>query len=36
MIFGFGAVASLEDESMPELVCPNCGSEFKYKKTDNR
>ena len=23
IIFGFGAVASLEDESMPELVCPN-------------
>jgi len=23
-------------ESMPELVCPNCGSKFKYKKTDDR
>lgn len=22
--------------TMPELVCPNCGSKFKYKKTDNR
>ncbi|MDU4861724.1 MAG: hypothetical protein E6356_11015 [Terrisporobacter othiniensis] len=32
IIFGFGAVASLEDESMPELACPKCGSEFKYKK----
>ncbi|WP_419749148.1 hypothetical protein [Terrisporobacter petrolearius] len=32
IIFGFGEVASLEDKSMPELVCPKCGSEFKYKK----
>lgn len=36
IIFGFEAVALLEDESMPELVCQNCGSKFKYKKTDNR
>ena len=36
IIFDFGAVASLEDESMPELVCPNCGNKFEYKKTDNR
>lgn len=36
IIFGFGAIASLEDESMQELVCPNCSSKFEYKKTDVR
>jgi hypothetical protein len=36
IIFGFGAIASPEDESMPQLVCPNCRSKFEYKKTDNR
>lgn len=36
IIFGFEALASLEDESMPELVCPNCSSKFEYKKTDDR
>lgn len=36
ILFGFGAVASLESESMPELVCPNCRAKFEYKKTDNR
>ncbi|GAA3640282.1 hypothetical protein [Asaccharospora irregularis] len=36
LIFGFEAVASLEYEPMPELICPNCGSKFEYKKTDNR
>ena len=36
LIFGFEAVASLEDEPMPKLICPNCGSKFEYKKTDNR
>lgn len=35
IILGFREVASLEDKSMPELVCTNCGSEFGYKKTDN-
>lgn len=31
-----GAAATLEDEFIPELVCPNCRSKFEYKKTDNR
>ncbi|KPI55725.1 hypothetical protein IM33_06050 [Clostridioides difficile] len=31
----FEAVA-LEEESMPKLICPNCGCKFEYKKTDNR
>ena len=36
-IFSSKAVASLEDEKiMPILQCPNCGSKFEYKKTDNR
>ena len=35
-IFGYKAIASLEDEIMPVLKCPNCGSKFEYKKTDNR
>lgn len=34
--FDFGAIAPLEDEYMPELVCPNCKAKFEYKKTDNR
>ena len=32
----FGAIAMLEDESMSELVCPNCRAKFEYKKTDDR
>lgn len=36
LIFDFEAVASLEDEPMPELICPNCDSKFEYKKTDDR
>ena len=28
----FGAIAPLEDEFMPELVCPNCRAKFEYKK----
>ena len=32
----FGAIAPLEDEFMPELVCPNCREKFEYKKTDDR
>lgn len=32
IVLGFGALASLEDELMPELVCPNCGCKFEYKK----
>ena len=32
----FGAIAPLEDEFMPELVCPNCRAKFEYKKTDDR
>ena len=35
-IFSSKAVASLEDEIMPILQCPNCGSKFEYKKTDDR
>lgn len=29
-------IKPLEDESMPELVCPNCRAKFEHKKTDNR
>ena len=32
----FGAVASLDENIMPELTCPSCGAKFEYKKTDNR
>ena len=32
----FGAIDPLEDEPMPELVCPNCRAKFEYKKTDDR
>ncbi len=32
----FGAIAPLEENTMPTLVCPNCKSKFEYKKTDNR
>lgn len=32
----FGAIAPLEDEFMPERVCPNCRAKFEYKKTDDR
>ena len=28
-----GAIASLNEKNMPELICPNCGAEFEYKKT---
>ncbi len=24
------------EKNMPELICPNCGAEFEYKKTDDR
>ncbi|RDY24377.1 hypothetical protein CHF27_003205 [Romboutsia maritimum] len=36
IFFNEGVIAALEDESMPELVCPNCRAKFEYKKTDNR
>lgn len=36
ILFDFGAIAPLENESMPELICPNCRAKFRYKKTDNR
>lgn len=32
----FGAIAPLDENIMPILVCPNCRSKFEYKKTDNR
>lgn len=32
----FEAIAPLEDEFMPELICPSCRAKFRYKKTDNR
>ena len=32
----FGAIAQIESNQMPELVCPNCRSKFEYKKTDDR
>ena len=32
----FGAIASIESNQMPELVCPNCRLKFEYKKTDDR
>ena len=35
-IFSSKAIASLGDDIMPVLKCPNCGSKFEYKKTDNR
>lgn len=35
VFFDIGAVATLEDKSMPELICPNCRAKFEYKKTDN-
>ena len=28
----FRAIAPLESDQMPELVCPNCRSKFEYKK----
>ena len=30
--FSSGAVASLNEKNMPELICPNCGAKFEYKK----
>ncbi len=36
ILFEFGAIAPLEDDSMPELICPICRAKFIYKKTDNR
>ena len=32
----FGAIAPLESNQMPELVCPNCRLKKKKKKTDDR
>ena len=32
----FGAIAPLENDQMPEPVCPNCRWKFEYKKTDDR
>ena len=32
----FGAIAPIESNQMPELVCLNCRSKFEYKKTDDR
>lgn len=32
ILFDFGAIAPLEDESMPELICPSCREKFEYKK----
>ncbi len=26
----------LFEKNMPELICPNCGAKFEYKKTDDR
>ena len=34
--FSSGAIASLNEKNMPELICPNCGDKFEYKKTDDR
>ncbi len=34
--FSLGAIASLNEKYMPELICPNCGAKFEYKKTDDR
>lgn len=36
IFFDLGAIAQLEGESMPELICPNFRVKFEYKKTDNR
>lgn len=36
IFFDFGAIAPLENEFMPELICPSCRAKFEYKKTDNR
>ncbi len=36
VFFSSGAVASLNEKNMPELICPNCGAKFEYKTTDNR
>ena len=30
--FSSGAIASLNEKNMPELICPNCGDKFEYKK----
>ena len=30
--FSLGAIASLNEKNMPELICPNCGAKFEYKK----
>lgn len=35
-IFETGAIAPLEEVTMPKLICPNCRAKFEYKKTDNR
>jgi len=32
----FGAVALINENTMLQLICPICGSKFKYKKTDDR
>ena len=34
--FSLGAIASLNEKNMPELICPNCEAKFEYKKTDDR
>ncbi len=34
--FSSGAIASLNDKNRPELICPNCGDEVEYQKTDER
>ena len=31
----FEAIASLDENIMPQLICPRCGAKFEYKKTDN-
>ena len=32
VFFSSEAVASLNEKNMPELICPNCGAKFEYKK----
>ncbi|MEG2416718.1 MAG: hypothetical protein RSB12_04600 [Peptostreptococcaceae bacterium] len=32
VFFESEAIASLKDESMPEISCPNCRDKFEYKK----
>ena len=36
ILFEFEAIAQIEDESMPALICSSCRAKFIYKKTYNR